>query len=72
MKVGRPSLFRVVEWNKTQWGLFRWDTKDKAYRLVDIYKKESLATEEMGRRYESRKLNIEFAKKVKIFNVRKG
>jgi len=70
MKAGRPSLFKVVEWNKTKWGLFRWDTKDKAYRLVDTYGKESMATDEMDRRYESRKLNKKFAKRVKAFNVR--
>ena len=70
MKVGRPSLFRVVEWNKTNWGLFRWDTKSKKYCLVDTYKNESLANAERDRRYESRDMNRKFAKRVKDFNVR--
>jgi hypothetical protein len=70
MKVGRPKLYKVVSWTKKEWGLFRWDTKEKTYHLVDMFKNESLATEEMERRYESRKLNKTFARRVKDFNVR--
>jgi hypothetical protein len=67
MKVGRPKLFKVVSWTKGQWILFRWDTKDKAYRVVDKYKNENLASEEMERRYESRELNKKFAKRMRNF-----
>lgn len=70
MRSGRPKLFKVVEWTKTNWGLFRWDTNDKAYRLINTYRKETIAIEEMDNRYESRRLNKSFAKRVKDFNVR--
>ena len=67
---GRPKLYKVVSWTKREWVLFRWDTNEKVYRLVDKYKNKTLATEEMERRYESRKLNKKFVKRIKDFNVR--
>ena len=70
MKPGRPKLFRVVEYGKTKWLLYRWDTKDKAYHLVDTYRRQETANEEMERRYESRKLNQKFANRIKNFNER--
>jgi len=71
MRVGRPKLFLVVEYSKKEWLLYRYDTSEKVYRLVDKYKNESLANAEMERRYESRKLNRDFAKRIKDFNVRR-
>jgi len=70
MKVGRPKLYKVVSWTRSEWVLFRWDTNKKVYSLVSKYKNESLATDEMGRRYESRKLNQTFANRIRTFNDR--
>ncbi len=70
MNVGRPKLYKVVDWSKTEWVLFRYDEKERGYCVVNTYKNKNLATEEMDRRYESRKLNKGFAKRVKDFNVR--
>ena len=70
MKRGRPRLYRVVEWSKREWLLYYYNTKKKSYYLVDRFKRESLANNEMERRYESRKLNKNFAKKIDDFNVR--
>lgn len=70
MKPGRPKLYKVVSWTKREWILFRWDVAEKSYRKVDSFKNEELANKEMERRYESRKLNKKFAKRIKEFNVR--
>ena len=70
MRVGRPKLFRMVSWMGAQWAVFRWDEKDKVYHLINRYKNKALATEEINRRYESRKLNKKFVKRVQDFNVR--
>jgi hypothetical protein len=70
MKPGRPKLYKVVPWTKRQWILFRWDVNEKKYRVVDNFKSKESASNEMEKRYESRKLNKKFAKRIKNFNVR--
>lgn len=70
MKVEKPKLYKIVEWTKGEHALFRYDFEDKKYYLVKKFKDKELAKEEMKRRYESVKLNKEFAEKVKNFNIR--
>lgn len=70
MKPGRPKLYKVVPWTKRAWILFRWDVNEKRYHIVDKFKSEELATNEMDRRYESRILNKKFVERIKNFNER--
>jgi len=70
MKCGRPKLYKVIEFSKREWLLYHYDTNNKSYHLVNRFKNELLANDEMEHRYESRRLNKNFAKRIIQFNVR--
>lgn len=69
VKMGRPKLFKVVHWNK-KWYVMGWNTDKKKYRIVGEHKNEKTATNEVVRRYESRKMNKAFSKQIINFNYR--